>query len=107
MSDKSFQQMVDEAFEKAINRYGEHLERLIQNRERMLTISDISRLTGFSTMAVRNWIRREENPLPAFQVDKEYRVLPQVFWRWFEQFGTWRKERVGKLINLKLEKKNG
>lgn len=96
--EKTFQQMIDEAVERALDKYGEKIERLIQERDRLLTVSDISRLTGFSTMAVRNWINREEDPLPAFRVEKEYRVKPEVFWQWFDHYGTGRKKRTESLI---------
>lgn len=40
--------------------------------ERLLTVAEVSKLTGFTAGAVRDWIKRDI--LPAKKVGKQYRV---------------------------------
>ena len=95
--EKSFQELVDEAVLKAIERYFRELQETAQQKERLFTVSELSQYTGFSTSAIRNWITKEDNPLPAYQIEKEYRIKFDEFQRWIEGYKV-RRERVGKLV---------
>lgn len=92
MTDKSFQQMLDEAVEKAVDRYIERLVERALDENRYLTVAEVAQLTGFSSQAIRGFIGRSHDPLPAFRVDKEYRIKLKDFEQWYEQYRT---NRVG------------
>ena len=97
MNDKSFQQMINEAVEQAIDRYVGKIEECLLENERLLSITELSNLSGFSATTLRSWITRDYDPLPAFQVDKEYRVRKTDFDQWINTKRV--KEKVGKLVN--------
>ena len=97
MSDKSFQQMINEAVEQAIDRYVGRIEEYLLENERLLSITELSNLSGFSATTLRGWITRDYDPLPAYQVDKEYRVRKTDFDQWINTKRV--KEKVGKLVN--------
>lgn len=104
MSDKTLQEMMDEAVDKAFARNIEELRSVLTERK-FLSISDISYLTGYSRKTIEMWIRRDEDPLPAFQIGREYRVKYHEFDLWFERQSTIRHERKEKLAIYEAIKK--
>ena len=98
MSDKTFQEMVDEAVDKAVARHIDELARTALDQEHLCTVPEIARIAGFSEMTIRNWINRKRQPLPAYQVDKDYRIKLADYRAWMEEART--VGRVEKLIEI-------
>ena len=88
MSDfeKSFQKMIDSAISKAIIKYGQKIEKIALDRKKLYSVPELAKYSGFSETTIRNWINRNYVPLPAFQIEKEYRVYLPVFLEWLEQY---------------------
>ena len=102
MNDKSFQQMIDEAMDKAMQKYAEKIQSASLNEERLYTISELAAYSGFSTTTIRGWITRDHDPIPAYQIDKEYRVIKKEFDEWIKRYRV--NEKVGKMIDLRKAK---
>ena len=102
MSDleQAFQKLIYTAMKKVIHECSKELEEAALNRERLFSVSELSKYFGFSETTIRNWINRDYDPLPAFQVQKEYRIHLNVFLEWLEQYRVENKTRVGKIINI-------
>ena len=88
MSDfeQSFQKMIDSAIAKAIERYGKEIEKIAISRKELYSVPELAKYSGFSEPTIRNWINRNYVPLPAFRIEKEYRVYLPVFLKWLEQY---------------------
>jgi len=99
-TDITIQQIVDEAVQKALDKYIEKLERWIRDQDRYYTVSQLATYSGFSNSAIRLWITQDNNPLPAIQVGRDYKIRKEDFDKWINQFKV-RKERVEKLVDIK------
>ncbi len=86
MSDfeQSFEKMIDSAITKAIIKYGQGIEKIALDQKKLYSVSELAKYSGFSEPTIRNWINRDYVPLPAFQIEKEYRVYLPVFLKWLE-----------------------
>lgn len=107
MSDleKSFQHLIDSAVEKAITKNSDRIQQVALDKERLLSIAELAEYSGFSESTIRRgWIHREHDPLPAYQIDKEYRIPLSTFLKWFERYRVGQKERIKKMINIKEKK---
>ena len=96
MNEKSFQQMINDAVEQAIDRYVGRIEECLLENERLFSITELSNLTGFSKVTIRNWILRDYDPLPSYRVDKQFRVSKKDFDQWINTKRV--REKVGKLV---------
>ena len=103
MSDfeQSFQVLMNSAVEKAIEKHQDKLQQAALDKERLYSVTELAKYSGFSEVTIRNWILRDYDPLPAFQVGKEYRVHLNVFLEWLDQYRVESKERVEKLVRIK------
>lgn len=79
---------IQSAVMDAIDKYVEDVVNKAIAAERLFTVAEIAALSGFSEPAIRNWINREHDPLPAFRVEKEYRVRMKDFDTWLENYRT-------------------
>jgi len=101
MSDPTFQEMLDTAVEKAIIKHSRALEKTALDRERLYTVPELAKYSGFSEVTIRNWINQSHPKLPAFQVGKEYRVHLNVFLTWLEQYRVKNRDRVEELLDMR------
>lgn len=106
MSDfeKSFQHLIDSAVEKAILKYSKQIQEVTLQEEFFFSIPTLAKCTGFSRNTIKNWIYRDYDPLPAYQVDKDYRISLPVFIKWFEKYKVGQSERKKKSIKMRDEK---
>lgn len=95
MSDKSFQEMIDEAVERAIDRYFERIQ--TASEDRLFSIPMLVSYSGFSSKMIRRFINRDHDPLPAFMVSKEYRVSKKAFDEWMDRYQV--KKRVTRIVH--------
>lgn len=88
MSDlsKSFEKMIDSAIAKAIIKYGQEIEKIALDQKKLYSVPELAKYSGFSEVTIRNWINRSYVPLPAFKIEKEYRIYLPVFLKWIEQY---------------------
>jgi len=89
--------MIDQAVEKAIKKYTKELEQAALDRERLYSIPELARYSGFSEVTIRKWINHAN--LPAFQVGKEYRVHLNVFLTWLEGYRVKNRDRIEELLD--------
>ena len=103
MSDfeKSFQHLIDLAIEKAIKKYSKQIQKAALQEEFFFSIPMLAKYTGYSRDTITGWIHRNHDPLPAYQVDKEYRISLPIFLKWFENYKVGQGERKKKSIKMK------
>ena len=102
MSDKSFQQMIEEAVEIAIQKYADKIQAASLNEERLYTISELASHSGFTTTTIYRWITRDHDPLPAYQIDREYRIVKKEFDQWLGRYRL--NEKIKKMVVLNKNK---
>ncbi len=91
--EKSFQQIIDEAVEKAVDRNIDHLLQIQLDRERFLTIPEVAKLSSVSKPTVRGWISRDYFPLPAYRVGRDFKIKYREFEEWFQQYKIGKTKR--------------
>jgi len=99
--EQSFQHLIDAAVEKAIINHSQELEKTALDRERLYSVPELAKYSGFSEVTIRNWINQAHHKLPAFQVGKEYRIHLNVFLAWLEKYRVKNKDRVEELLDIR------
>jgi hypothetical protein len=98
--EQAFQFLIDSAVEKAIEKHQDKLQQAALDKGRLYSVTELSKYSRFSEVTIRSWILRDYDPLPAFQVGKEYRVHLNVFLEWLERYRVAHRERVEKLVRI-------
>jgi|GEM_PF-4077685 len=97
--DRTLQEIVNEAVDIAISRHIDVLAQTALNDERLLSLKELSKLTGFTVITVRGWITRKRKPLPAYQVDRHLRVRLCEFREWIDRYRN--VPRVDRIVSIR------
>lgn len=101
--EQSYQKIVDTAIERALHKYIDQLRQFIK-KDRLLTIPELAEYSGYSKNRIYGFIRRNYDPLPAYRIEKDYRISLPEFSEWIEKYRVGFKGRKKRIVDPGVRK---